>query len=123
MQKSLFSILFAAAVSFMVMGSNVVLAKAGYAVYYSNKYQGKKTASSEIFDQNKLTAAHKKLPFGTKVKVTNLENDHSVIVKINDRMATGPINHSNVIDLSMRAAEELGFIKQGRARVSLEAVD
>ena len=120
MKKSLISILLAAAVSFMVMGSNIVSAETGYAVHYSNKFQGKKTASKEIFDQNKLTAAHKKFPFGTKVKVTNLENDRSVIVKINDRMAT---RNSNVIDVSKRAAKELGFIKQGRARVSLEAVD
>ena len=97
-----------------------VFAEEGTAVHYSNKFQGRKTASGEIFDQKKLTAAHKQYPFGTKVRVTNLENNRSVIVKINDRMAT---KNSNIIDVTSRAANELGFRKKGKTQVSLEAVD
>ena len=121
MKKGLISILFIVAMSFIVLGSGMVSAEeTGYAVHYSNKFQGKKTASKEVFDQRKLTASHKKYPFGTRVKVTNLDNNRSVVVKINDRM---PTRNSNIIDVSKRAAEELGFVKQGRAHVSLEVVD
>ncbi len=104
----------------MLLLSGVVLAESGYAVHYSDKFQGRKTANNEIFDQNELTAAHKKMPFGTQVKVTNLANDRSVVVKINDRMAR---RNTNVIDLTKRAAEELGFVKSGRAKVKLEVVN
>lgn len=104
----------------MLFFSSFALAESGYAVHYSNKFQGKKTVNGEIFDQNGLTAAHKKFPYGTQVKVTNLENDRSVIVKINDRMRT---RNRNVIDVTRHAAEELGFVKNGRARVSLEVVN
>lgn len=104
----------------MLLLSGAVLAESGYAVHYSDKFQGRKTANNEIFDQNELTAAHKKLPFGTQVKVTNLANDRSVVVKINDRMAR---RNKNVIDLTKRAAEELGFVKSGRAKVKLEVVN
>lgn len=120
MKKNLFLITLAVIAGFMMLGSSAVSAETGYAVHYSNKFQGKRTANKEIFDQNKLTASHKTFPFGTKVKVTNLENNRSVIVKINDRM---PTRNSNVIDVSKRAAKELGFVKQGRARVSLETVN
>lgn len=100
--------------------SGLAVAQKGYAVHYSDWFQGRKTASGEIFDQNQLTAAHKKLPFGTRVRVTNLENNSSVVVKINDRM---PTRNSNIIDLSRSAAEELGLIKKGRAQVNLEVID
>jgi len=118
--KSLSTIGLAAMVVFLITVSNGVLAETGTAVHYSDKFQGRKTASGEVFDQNQLTAAHKKLPFGTKVKVINLENERSVIVKINDRMAT---KNRNIIDLTRQAAKELDFLKQGKARVSLELVD
>jgi rare lipoprotein A len=89
----------------------------GIAILYSDKFQGKKTASGELYDKNGLTAAHKKLPYGTKVKVTNLEDGKSVVVTVNDRMAA---SKRAVIDVSRRAAEELGFAKKGKAKVSLE---
>src|SRR5262247_2903587 len=89
----------------------------GVAVVYSDKYQGKKTASGEPYDKSGLTAAHKKLPFGTKVKVTNVENGKSVVVTINDRMAA---SKKAVIDLSRHAADEIGFGKAGKAKVKLE---
>lgn len=104
----------------MTSYSGMAMAQKGHAVHYSDRFQGKKTASGEIFDQNVLTAAHKKLPFGTQVRVTNLENNSSVVVKINDRMAT---RNSNIIDLSKQAAEELGMVKKGRTLVNLEVLD
>ena len=103
----------------IALGSGIAGAEIGSAVHYSNRFQGKKTASGEIFDQNELTAAHKKFSYGTHVRVTNLDNNQSVIVKINDRMAK---HNKDVIDVSRRAAKELGFINKGRARISLEEI-
>lgn len=118
--KNLSTITLITLIIFLGTYSSALLAETGTAVHYSDNFQGRKTASGEIFDQNQLTAAHKKFPFGTRVKVTNLENDRSVIVKINDRMAR---KNSNAIDLTRHAAKELGFVKQGKARVNLEVVD
>ena len=89
----------------------------GVANFYSDKFEGKKTASGEVYDKNGLTAAHKKLPYGTKVKVTNVETGKSVVVTVNDRMAA---TNKAVIDVTRRAAEELGFVKAGKAKVKLE---
>ena len=106
-----------AALAAAVQLSPLAQADEGMAVHYSDRFQGKPTASGQVFDQDALTAAHKRLPFGTKVKVTNLANNQSVEVTINDRMAT---RNRNLIDVTRRAARELGFEKAGRARVSLE---
>ena len=92
-------------------------AETGTAKFYSDKFQGKKTASGAVYDKAGLTAAHKKLAYGTKVKVTNVANDKSVVVTINDRLSK---NSSAVIDVSRQAAEELGFTKSGKAKVKLE---
>jgi rare lipoprotein A len=89
----------------------------GVANFYSDKFQGKKTSSGEVYDKDKLTASHKKLPYGTKVKVTNVDNGKSVVVTVNDRMASK--SHA-VIDVTRKAAEELGFAKSGKAKVKLE---
>jgi rare lipoprotein A len=89
----------------------------GVANFYSDRFEGKKTASGELYDKNALTAAHKKLPYGTKVKVTNVANGKSVVVTVNDRMAS---SNSAVIDVTRRAAEDLGFIDAGRAKVTIE---
>jgi rare lipoprotein A len=102
------------------LASTSALARTGYAVHYSDFYHGKRTASSEIFDQNKLTAAHHKIKFGSRVKVTNLENNRSVVVTINDRMAK---SSKHIIDVSKSAAARLGFVEQGRTNVSLEILD
>ncbi len=91
----------------------------GEASWYGPGFNGKKTASGEIFDMNKLTAAHRKLAFGTKVRVTNLNNNKSVIVRINDR---GPFKKSRVIDLSKKAAEKIGLVQSGIAPVKIEIV-
>lgn len=90
------------------------------ASFYHDYFQGKRTACGEPFDQRKLTAAHKSLPIGTMVKVRNLENERSVIVRINDR---GPYVRTRVIDLSKAAAIQLGIVQKGSAHVSLEVLD
>jgi rare lipoprotein A len=92
----------------------------GKASFYADKFEGTPTASGEKYRHNKLTAAHKTLPFGTRVRVTNLTNNESVEVVINDR---GPYVENRIIDLSKSAAEQLGFVNQGLADVKLEVVD
>ena len=92
----------------------------GKASFYADKFEGIATASGEKYKHNKLTGAHKTLPFGTKVRVTNIANDKSVEVTINDR---GPYVEGRVIDLSRAAAEELGFTSMGLADVKLEVTD
>lgn len=92
----------------------------GKASFYADKFEGKQTASGEKYKHKKLTAAHKTLPFGTIVKVTNLANKESVEVRINDR---GPFVEGRVIDLSRSAAEKLKFINQGLAEVQVEVID
>jgi rare lipoprotein A len=94
-------------------------ATVGVASYYAAKFQGCPTASGERFDNGKLTAAHRTLPFGTKVRVTNLENGRSVTVRVNDR---GPFVKGRVIDLSYAAAQRLEMVRTGVARVRLEPV-
>ncbi len=94
--------------------------KTSYASFYHDKFNGKKTASGEIFHNSKFTAAHRKLPFGTKVKVTNLRNNESVIVTINDR---GPFNCSRSIDLTKAAFNSIGNVSQGVVAVEYEIVN
>ncbi len=89
----------------------------GIASYYNDKHHGKKTASGEIYHNAKLTAAHRTLPFGTEVKVTNLSNGKWVTVRINDR---GPYAKGRLIDLSKVAAQQIGLIKMGIAKVKIE---
>jgi rare lipoprotein A len=92
----------------------------GKASFYADKFEGSPTASGEKYKHAKLTAAHKTLPFGTKIRVTNTANNQSVDVVVNDR---GPYVDGRVIDLSKSAAEKLGFISQGLAEVKLEVMD
>jgi len=92
----------------------------GKASFYADKFEGSPTASGEKYKHSKLTGAHRSLPFGTKVRVTNLANNESVEVVINDR---GPFVENRVIDLSKSAAEKLGFINQGLADVKVEVID
>jgi len=92
----------------------------GVASFYADKFEGRTTANGEKYRHSKLTAAHKILPFGTIVKVTNTNNNQSVEVRINDR---GPFVEGRVIDVSKSAAEKLGFIQQGLANVKIEVVD
>ncbi len=93
----------------------------GKATYYADKYHGRTTASGELYDKKKLTAAHRTLPFGTKVKVTNLANKKSVVVTINDR---GPFGkQERIIDLSRAAAEKIDMIEAGVVEVTVEILD
>jgi rare lipoprotein A len=91
----------------------------GLASWYGGECQGNPTASGEIYDMNGLTAAHRSLPLGTKIKVTNLRNKRSLIVRINDR---GPYIDNRFLDLSMAAAKKLGFMGAGLALVRAEIV-
>lgn len=92
----------------------------GVASYYANQFHGRRTASGERFDMAALTAAHRTLPFGAKVRVTNPANGRSVVVRINDR---GPFHGGRVIDVSHAAAERLGLIGPGKGRVTLALLD
>ena len=94
-------------------------AETGLAAVYSDKLNGRKTASGERYDRNALTAAHKTLPFGTRVKVTNSKNQKTVTVRINDR---GPVQAGRILDLSPAAAKVLGISAKGMGDVSAEVV-
>ena len=91
----------------------------GLASWYGDAFQGSATASGEIFDMNRLTAAHPTLPLGTQIRVTNLRNHRSLILRINDR---GPYVRGRLLDVSKAAARRLGFLDRGKARVKLEVV-
>ncbi|AKX47888.1 hypothetical protein AKN94_05460 [Thiopseudomonas alkaliphila] len=91
----------------------------GTASWYGDRFHGNPTASGERFNQNALTAAHPSLPFGTKVKVTNLRTKKSVVVRINDR---GPYAKGRIIDVSKQAAKEIGLHSAGLAPVQVQVV-
>lgn len=92
----------------------------GVASWYNNSFHGSKTASGEKYDKDDFTAAHRALPYGTIVKVTNIKNGRSVYVRINDR---GPHKANRKIDMSYAAAKKIGMINDGIARVRLEVID
>ncbi len=92
----------------------------GSASYYAAKFQGRRTASGEAFDNNDMTAAHRTLPFGTKVRVTNPATGASVVVRINDR---GPFTRGRLIDVSRAAADQLGMVASGHATVELALIE
>jgi rare lipoprotein A len=91
----------------------------GVASYYAEEFNGRKTSNGETYDMNALTAAHRTLPFNTRVRVTSLESGKSVIVRINDR---GPFKDQRIIDLSYAAAKTIEMIGTGTARVRLQVV-
>lgn len=107
-------------IAFALPGTVETYYQTGTASWYGSNFDGEETASGEIFDMSEMTAAHKSLPFGTKVKVVNLENGRSVVVRINDR---GPFIKGRIIDLSRAAAEKLGLIRPGTAKVGLVIKD
>jgi len=94
--------------------------ESGNASWYGAPYHGRPSASGEIYDQEQLTAAHRTLPFGTRVRVRRLDRDSSVVVRINDR---GPFVKSRIIDLSHKAAVQLGMGDRGVAPVTVEVVE
>lgn len=91
----------------------------GTATWYGQTFQGLQTANGERYDMYSLTAAHRRLPMGSLIRVTNLSNNKSVMVRINDR---GPWLGNSILDLSLAAARQLGMEKQGRALVSLQPI-
>jgi len=105
---------------FLLITCSFAQVQTGKASFYADKFEGSMTSSGEKYRHNKFTGAHKFLPFGTKVKITNLSNNETVEVTINDR---GPYVDDRIIDLSRAAAEKLGFVNQGLADVKLEVVD
>jgi len=92
-------------------------AETGIASWYGDEFHGRETANGEIFDKNQMTAAHRTLPMPSAVKVTNLANGRSAILRVNDR---GPFAKDRIIDVSRQAAKELGFLAQGTARVRVD---
>jgi rare lipoprotein A len=97
--------------------SQPILTETGLASWYGARHHGKRTASGEVFNQNQFTAAHPTLPWGTRVKVINLDNGKSVDVRINDR---GPFKQGRIIDVSRAAARALGIVQRGIATVRIE---
>ena len=91
----------------------------GIASYYGSKFHKKRTANGEIFNMYKVSAAHKTLPLGTKVRVINLKNRRSLTMTINDR---GPYAKGRIIDLSYKAAQKLGFVNEGTTKVRIEVL-
>jgi len=102
------------------IGSTQGTVQTGIASYYGMAYHGRQTANGEIFDMYALTAAHNTLPFGTKIRVTNLNNKKRVTVRINDR---GPFVKGRILDLSYGAARKLDMIESGTAPVRIEVID
>ena len=100
-------------------GMGALKGEFGIASWYGSEFAGGTTASGEVYDPNRLTAAHRKLPFGTTVRVTNLKTLESALLTITDR---GPVTGGRVIDVSSAAAKELGFLEAGLARVKIEVV-
>jgi len=101
-------------------GTTAPKAQTGRASWYGEPHHGRKTASGEIYDMTQMTAAHRTLPLGTHVRVTNLGNGRSVVVRINDR---GPYVGGRIIDLSQAAARELGAIGAGVVSVRVEVLE
>jgi rare lipoprotein A len=95
-------------------------AMTGQASWYGEAHDGKKTSNGEVYDRTQLTAAHRTLPMGTRVRVTNVENGRSVVVRINDR---GPFKPGRIIDLSQAAAREIGALGDGLFTVRLEVLE
>ncbi len=104
---------------FIFLGFSKSDIQKGIASYYGNSMHGHKTYSGERYHKDSLTAAHKTLPMGTMVKVTNLKNDSVVLVKINDKMGSS----KRVIDLSMAAAMKLNFVRAGLTTVTIEKIE
>ena len=96
------------------------LSESGQASYYGNEFHGRKTANGERFDQNQLTAAHRTLPFGTRLRVTNTQNGKTVVVRVNDR---GPFVKGRVIDLSSAAFRSIAQLNSGVVPVRIQVID
>jgi len=91
----------------------------GMASWYGREFRGRRTASGERFNPNDMTCAHRTLPFGTRLQVTNLSNQQKAVVRVNDR---GPFVRGRIIDVSQHAAQVLGFVRQGSVKVRMNSV-
>ncbi len=111
--------IFFAAVLFLMDGRGARAQEEGFASYYHDRFHGRKTSSGEVHRKDELVAAHRVYPFGTYLRVTNLENMRSVVVRVTDR---GPRYRKRIIDVSRSAADSLGFVEAGIAWVRLEVV-
>ncbi len=103
--------------AFLFLSGSAVLAESGHASFYGRELAGRRTASGEVFRPDAMTAAHRTLPFGSRVKVTNHSNGKAVVLRITDR---GPFVRGRIIDVSHGAARALGFVGHGTARVTIE---
>ncbi|MCW3082190.1 MAG: septal ring lytic transglycosylase RlpA family protein [Segetibacter sp.] len=106
-----------AALIMLLVSCSPKIVESGKASFYADKFDGRQTSNGEIFKQRKKTAAHRTLPFGTKVTVTNLANGRTVKVRVNDR---GPFVKGRMIDLSKRAAKKLDMVNAGVANVEIK---
>ena len=106
-------------INYKVLKSAIGFEQTGIASWYGNKFHGHLTSNGEIYDMYAMSAAHKNLPLPTYVKVTNIANNKSVIVRVNDR---GPFHHQRIIDLSYSAAYKLDMLKSGTAKVKITAI-
>ena len=104
----------------LTVGDEGPSVKEGVASYYSRELAGNPTSSGELFDPEAMTAAHRTLPMGTRLRVTNLRNDRSVVVRVNDR---GPYAEGRILDVSRRAAERLDMLEHGTVRVRIEVLE
>ena len=116
MKMEIRHLIFAATLVLSLASCSRKITETGKGSYYADKFEGRPTASGEKFDQGKMTAAHRTLPFGTKVKVTNVANGRSVTVTVNDR---GPFAAGRIIDVSKKAANKLGIVDAGVANVKI----
>nr|DAS29214.1 MAG TPA: lipoprotein [Caudoviricetes sp.] len=114
---TLVSLLWLVTYSQLGLAKNTTEVVSGIASYYAEQHHGKKTANGEKFNMYELTAAHRTLPFGSKIKVTNLTNGKSVVLRVNDR---GPYVKGRILDVSKGAAIELGMIQRGTASIRIE---
>lgn len=129
MMKPSFLSLFFLSITLVILGQGKALhpsfkpnrdsVQMGTASFYSDRFEGKKTSNGEVFSQKKLTCAHNSLPLGTWVKITNVNNDKFVLVRVTDRMHR---KNKRLVDLSRAAAKELGYTSGGLARVKLEVL-
>ena len=108
-----------AATSGIVYAANPGDTQSGIASYYHDSLHGNKTASGQVYDRNRMSAAHKTLPLGSKVRVTDVKSGKSIVVRVNDR---GPFVKGRIIDLSRKAAQELGIVRKGISRVKVEVL-
>ena len=116
MKMEMRHLVFAATIVLFLSSCARKITETGKGSYYADKFDGRPTASGEKFDQDKMTAAHRTLPFGTQVKVTNQANGRSVTVTVNDR---GPFAAGRIIDVSKKAANKLGMVDAGVANVKI----